>query len=435
MLKKLHSSLSNTLWLFVPTLLWSLVFHGLVLCIDPLLLQALDGRVRRGIAVALRSAWAVMFGVALLYAWNITPPTYSFYLHEALPFCPPSVLASMLVAVLALSWFSTSRTTARLPRALSLTLVGAAFVLLAFKLAVVAVAGQPAALQKRIKSQVVTVGRMGWATLFRPPPSTVRGTPQVTFNGFMRGQPELPAKLILMVVESWGERPAELERIAAEIAGARVRVVGSGFTTYRGATLSGEFRELCSQYVAPTDVLKKGQAGIDCAPGRLAGKGYKAIGLHGYQKGFYARATFWQRFGIPEGIFREELTGMEQCVGPFEGVCDESLVRRGVELLGRDEGKRLVYMLTLSSHEPLDRRVLARPPGRYFGDVKVVHPTQLVTRRAISALLSELTSRADQPCTMAYVVGDHQPPSASATRDVFVENKVPFLAFKYNCPS
>jgi phosphoglycerol transferase MdoB-like AlkP superfamily enzyme len=93
-----------------------------------------------------------------------------------------------------------------------------------------------------------------------------------------------------------------------------------------------------------------------------------------------------------------------------------------------------VYMLTLSSHEPLDPAVLAMR-GKYFNEIKVVHPTQIVTRRAISALVSRLEERANSPCTLIYIVGDHQPPTASAQGNLFAPGKVPYLAFTQSCPA
>jgi hypothetical protein len=434
MRKQLQISLTNTLWLLAPTLLWTLVFQSVVVCIDPLLLHGIERCLPRRVVLLLRTIWAVLFIVAILYVWNITPQTYSFYLHEALPYCSPTLLISLLTAVLLLSWFVASRATERVPPKLSRVLVGVGVVMLVFKLSVIVMFGRDASLQKSIKSQPATVAQWLWKSLFRPPLKSVQETPQNTFNAFVRTQDALPSKAILMVVESWGERPAELQQIVAEMAGDRVQVVRAGFTTYRGATLSGEIRELCSQYLAPSDDLKESPGDFHCAPARFADLGYDVVGLHGFDKAFYARSTFWHRFGIGSALFKEELPGTEQCNGPFNGVCDESLIRRGVEMLDRDDHSRFVYMLTLSSHEPLNPEMLKRAPGHFFRDVKVVHPTQVVTRRAVASLLSELSRRRDQPCVLAYVVGDHLPPSAAAAHDIFVENKVPFVILKYNCP-
>jgi hypothetical protein len=64
----------------------------------------------------------------------------------------------------------------------------------------------------------------------------------------------------------------------------------------------------------------------------------------------------------------------------------------------------------------------------------VVHPTQVVARRAVSDLVVELERKPERPCTLVYIAGDHQPPSASSQGGVFQNDQVPFLAFTYNCP-
>ena len=72
---------------------------------------------------------------------------------------------------------------------------------------------------------------------------------------------------------------------------------------------------------------------VTCAPKYMHSKGYQVLGYHGYKKTFYARATFWRRFGVENQFFGDELKAQPQCPGPFPGVCDENLIQDGIAAL------------------------------------------------------------------------------------------------------
>jgi phosphoglycerol transferase MdoB-like AlkP superfamily enzyme len=237
-----------------------------------------------------------------------------------------------------------------------------------------------------------------------------------------------------MLVESWGEKADTLDAMGRDIRTQGFQRVFYGFTSYRGATLSGEFRELCGRYVQLTDGLVQAAKDLECAPQYLSNKGYQTIGVHGYQASFYARDTFWARFGIKNQIFADKLRDQSQCAGAFPGVCDENLIRKSLDVLDGAAKPAFVYILTLSSHEPLDPAAL-ESRGRYFNELRIDHPTQVVTRRAISALVARLQERHAAGCTLVYLAGDHQPPSASAQGNIFMPGKVPYLTFTQNCPT
>jgi hypothetical protein len=283
-----------------------------------------------------------------------------FYWHEALPFTPPNVLVSMAVAALLLLWLQFYRGEYESAR-LSRTLAVAGLVLLGVK--VIASVSLPDVqwIRQNLKSPAISLARAVYSldySLDNNIQAPLKGTPAATFNAFVRGQQPLPSKVVVMLVESWGERSDSLKQMGSSIQGERLRIVGSGFTTYHGSTLSGEFRELCSRYLSPSDELKNEAFRLDCAPTFLQRQGYRTSGLHGYQKEFYARGALWDRFGLSDRLFRGDLQDLERCPGPFEGICDTALIKRGIAVLDRDAGPSFVYMLTLSSHEPLSPSAL-----------------------------------------------------------------------------
>jgi hypothetical protein len=435
----LFSSRSRALslvWLFIPSLLWSLFLHIPALCIDPLIFPVIERRLSPKLVFFGRAVWVAIFAITLLMAWNIGPGTYGFYLREALPFTPKYVLGALCFATILLVWFVlTSDVSKKMGR--GYTWVMSAGILLFFvKILVVSGFIYSPFIQQRIKSPILGNAHLLLSSLGGNANGSRMSTetPEYTFDSFVKHQKSLPPRVVLMLVESWGEKRDTLAALAGDIQSQGFQIIRYGLTSYRGSTLSGEFRELCGKYVLPSDDLMDEMGMLRCAPQYLAKKNYQVIGLHGYQSSFYARSTFWERFGIKTSVFADKLQNQPQCPGPFPGTCDESLIRKSIDMLDDIKDPAFVYILTLSSHEPLDRAALVQR-GRYFNEIKIDHPTQLVTRRAISALLARLEEHRGAGCTLVYVAGDHQPPSASARGGIFETGKVPYLAFTQNCPA
>lgn len=436
MLLPARSRILSLTWLLVPTLLWSLFLHIPALCIDPLLFPALEKRVSPRIVFFGRLIWVVIFAMTLLMAWNIWPGTYSFYLHEALPFTPRFVLGGLSIAAVLLLWFSLlSNIPQRMGRWYAWAF-SVGVVLFVLKASAVLGAVYAPSLRQYIKSPLLANVHLLFSALGKnkSKAGTAVETPQNTFYSFAKQQGSLPNQIILMLVESWGEKQETLAAMAGDIQNQGFEVKKFGFAAYRGSTLSGEFRELCSKYVQPSGELMDGMENLRCAPQYLSDKGYQSIGVHGYQGSFYARSTFWARFGIKNRVFGDKLQNQPQCPGPFPAACDENLIQFSIDTLDHSVKPTFLYILTISSHEPVDPSALDHR-GKYFNDVKVDHPTQIVTRRAISALTARLQERKSSGCTLVYIAGDHQPPSASAQGGIFEAGKVPYLAFTQNCPA
>lgn len=429
-----RARIQSIFWLCVPTLIWSLFVQTIIICIDPLLLPATEKRLPPKISMLCRWLWVVLFFVTVLDTWNIAPGTYLFYLREALPFTPKFVLWELAISAALLTWFAVRRHGyERLGIAKSkLFLLGVG--LLMMKAALVADTFHSPFLRQHLGSPLRAGVQMMFNSIKSKNASVAIETPGLTFDAYVRQQAVMPPRVVLMVVESWGETPSTIASIAGEITKQGFDVKKYGFTAYRGSTLSGEFRELCSAYVQPSGELADAGMQLNCAPKFLNNKQYDVIGIHGYRRLFYARSTFWSRFGVKKQIFKEDLSGMPDCPGSFPAVCDESLIRYGVGMLDNADKPLFLYMLTVSSHEPVERTALDRH-GKYFNDIEVVHATQVISRRAISELIDRLKARQHHDCTLIYIAGDHQPPSASVKGNIFEPGKVPYLAFADHCPA
>ena len=427
-----HSRILAFIWLLVPTLLWSLFLHNIALCIDPLLFLAIEQRVSSRVAFYIRLFWGVVFTITLLWAWNIGPGTYLFYVREALPYTPNFILGMLGFALVVLIWFIIARDISEKIGGWRRWILNVGVALCIVKgLAAMEIIHEPA-FRQHIRSPVLGSARLLFESVNANSHKVAVETPEHTFYSFLQGDKVVPSRVVLMLVESWGETQDALANIAGDIKSRGFQSVKYGFVGYRGSTLSGEFRELCAKYVQPSDGLMGEMANLRCAPMYLHDKGFRVMGFHGYQASFYARSTFWARFGIDNQMFADQFKSQRKCPGPFPGVCDENLIQKSIDMLDDSAKPSFVYMLTLSSHEPLDP-VTLESRGAYFNEVKVIHPTQIVTRRAVSTLVSRLEARRNAACTLVYVVGDHQPPSASARGNLFEPGKVPYLAFTQGC--
>lgn len=406
--------------------------HSATLSVDPFILQALGRRLTKGQARLLNLLWSICFVIALLSAWNIGPQSYLFYLTEALPFTPRAVLMTMAVLLGALGTFVWVDAARELRAKASNTLLLVGVVLVVGKGLLFLVANDAVRTRQYVNSPVASLIHISADYSTRQSEASLLAIPTHTFYDFIRGRDDSAPKILMMLIESWAETPGSLAQIAKQVDHGKFHLMASGFTEYHGATLSGEYRELCGRFIIPTSELSRSTDGLRCLPLLLRDRGYETYGLHGYNREFYARAALWSRFGFQHELFRNEFAGAHECPGPFRGVCDTDLIQRGVSILDGDRDRRFVYLLTLSSHEPLSSG-LRLPVSRYFRDIPATHTTQLITRHALSDLMVALVTAPTAQCTWVYVSGDHQPPSAALQTDLFEPGVVPYLAFAVNC--
>ena len=432
MFSRLRTQIKPVLWICLPTLIWSLGLQTVIICIDPLLLPFIEQNVGPRIALMIRWVWVILFLMTVLYGWNISPESYFFFLREALPFTPTLILAALALAIATLIWFASQHDLPqRLGRAGTWMFCAGVGMLVAKTVLATDVMDVPL-LRQHVSLAAISNIRMMMEHKRSEEQGGANETPDLTFDYFVRHEKALPSRVVLMVVESWGETRASIADMAGDLSKQGFHIRTYGFTGYRGSTLSGEVRELCAKYIEPSSGLFDKNTELACAPKFLSEKNYEVAGLHGYKKAFYARGSFWERFGVKKQIFRENLGALRECLGPFPAVCDEELIRYGINLLDNADKPLFLYMLTVSSHEPIHPAGL-KVHGKYFNEIPVAHPTQVVTRRAISELADRIKGRQHPECTLVYVVGDHQPPTASAKNNIFERGKVPYLVFTDGC--
>ena len=238
------------IWLLTPSFLLSLIFHRPIICVDVLAFPLLESRLNRLAIVVLRLTWTLLFVVYLFGSWNIFPISYGFYLNSigAIPLSVLGLSAVMLCVLMAFIMLPPRRWgNPAIPRVLFVicTVLFLAKALLSLFLD----SGGPPTVP------ISTAGPSAVKFVYQHPFLLQHSTTDVvdagatTFAHYAAHTPRLPNKVVLMVVESWGETENNLALMKERFNANGIVVAQSGFKIFQGATLQGEFREICSTFV------------------------------------------------------------------------------------------------------------------------------------------------------------------------------------------
>lgn len=199
-----------------------------------------------------------------------------------------------------------------------------------------------------------------------------------------------------------------------------------GVMPYSGATTSGELRRLCQLKTTYYEITEQDVGA--CLPHKLDSLHYHTIGLHGYSSRVFSRGGWWEKIGLHERIFLEDLpeSKYQRCGTTLHGVCDDSMLKLAFEKL---QGPRaFVYLLTLSTHLPLDESVVDEKIRRDC--LSATSPKKVCwiagMHNKLLAQTVELASKM-KSLPLIVVVGDHSPPFLnSSERLSFSQDVVPF---------
>jgi len=419
-----------SLWLLLPSVIWSFVFGGFYFCAEPFIFPYLERRLNAKVSFLLKIIWIFIFLIAMLASWNIYPAAYHFYFLILMGGAPLQVVLACLSFVFLMCIFLCSapyrETSVGLKK--NIMLIGGCFIFLKF---IMPVLGQgDSMIRRNIIASSPFVVKILLLDVKSKDGEFLGPTNAPTFLNHLTSAQDVPAKVVLLVVESWGESQASLSEVKQIILRDGVNIVDVGFTDYHGSTLQGEVRELCSQNIKLDAHPNFSSFSGSCAPAYMKKKGYEIFGLHGYLKMFYARKSVWNELGIRNAYFRTDLNQLKTCPGRFSGICDEELIKHGIDLID-GKNKAFLYMLSLSSHEPVASSMLD-VPMQYFRNIHAVSDSQIVARNAVGALVSALNNKPQLGCTEAYVVGDHQPPSMGNS-DQLQAHQVPYIRMSFHC--
>ena len=252
----------------------------------------------------------------------------------------------------------------------------------------------------------------------------------------------LPPRILSLSVEALGlARDERFNRLMfapmREVLAGRYHVE-IGRHGFKGATLSGEMRELCGQRTAGTPTTEKALAlRSGCLPGILAARGYDTLGIHGNSKFFYNRSEVYPALGFTATRFIEDFDRADprpaRCkTRAFEGICDRDAIAAALDFLaGRPRG--YAHVMTLDTHFPLGPTELGDADcgaaGHGYTDADLCLYFNQMSN--LLAMIGREVRGARTPPDRVYLFGDHAPPYAVASeRNFFNRKEVPFITLR-----
>lgn len=247
------------------------------------------------------------------------------------------------------------------------------------------------------------------------------------------------ANLVIVLVESWGEMKngsarAQLEQVYRRPDLLARYSVERGTVPFRGATISGEVREICGR-TFPTDIAGAPDPELhSCVPFRFLQEGYSTFGIHGFRPGMYGRQDWYPRVGLSRAFFEPDLTraGLKTCPGGLTGTCDADVAVWLQQFL-RDSSAThpaFIHWVTLNSHLPVEpnssreTRSACRTASPILQDDGLCAWYRLVQNVHESVFRIAMAAR--RP-TYFVIVGDHAPPFLSTgRRNEFSQSEVPY---------
>lgn len=226
--------------------------------------------------------------------------------------------------------------------------------------------------------------------------------------------------LVLIVFESFGlfRDPAKQELLTSVFDTSDLKEryrIAFDKVPFKGASVSGEFRELCGIWAGVLEHPSSDSLSKRCLPSLLEKQGYETTGLHGFKSYLFGRDVLYPQLGFSHEMFREQMlsTGtMHDCRGAFVGICDSDIAQLiSTKLQQKSDKPQFIYWMTLDSHLPVRADVSPKSCGD--GSVTINDPDICGWLGLVHRTLSNIAALAATPGlppTEFIIVGDHAPP-------------------------
>jgi hypothetical protein len=203
----------------------------------------------------------------------------------------------------------------------------------------------------------------------------------------------------------------------------------ASYEHFYGSTTGAELRVLCSLFGSYSSINVTNAS--NCLPNRLNAAGYNTTGLHGFTSQMFNRQYWWPIIGLHSQIFAEQkLASNSICGGAFPGICDADMISKAVSIA--DKPKQFVYLLTLNTHLPLEKKIL---PNNFLNlchteSVDISSCEMVFSLGELLKSVSIALQGAKHPFFVE-IVGDHSPPFLNrVSRLSFDQKMVPLYILK-----
>ncbi|MDO3664251.1 sulfatase-like hydrolase/transferase [Acinetobacter higginsii] len=247
----------------------------------------------------------------------------------------------------------------------------------------------------------------------------------------LKVQPFKHNKILLIVNESWGVVPDQIQQSILEdvIESPQIASHEIGSLTTNGFTINGEIRELCGIGLKHFNLKDQNNGFDSCLANLYKKQGYSTIAMHGATGAMYDRKYWYPKAGFDHVIFRDTLETLKSRCYSFPGFCDRDLLPLITEQF-RAKEKIFYYWLTLNSHVNYDLRDLKKDlfDCRKFGiDISSTSCRNLKLQKQFFYYLAELIKKPEMHGAYIIVVGDHAPPVYGNSKNIFEKDTVGVL--------
>ena len=175
-------------------------------------------------------------------------------------------------------------------------------------------------------------------------------------------------------------------------------------------TADSEFLTLNSHHPMPDSaiVFRFSDNDFVALPGIFARQGYSTLSAHGYERGFWNRATIHPRYGFQQSFFDREI-GTTPKIG--WGIGDKAFLLRALERVDATRRPFMAFLITLTSHHPygylpqaerhIDTRDLPEMLAGYIASMRYVD-------EALEGMFAALAKRSYAKDTVVALYGDHE---------------------------
>lgn len=225
----------------------------------------------------------------------------------------------------------------------------------------------------------------------------------------------LNKKLLLIVVESWGQ---PLNKLIQDDILKNLKKQTHAFDffeegsfAFRGFTVEGELRELCQLHPSTLDLYKIKTGFQNCLPHQLSDLGYFSEAIHGGDSTIYGRGSWWPKAGFDKVTFQENLPLPANCI-PFAGICDWDIMPYIKQAFAQDK-QQFIYWLTLTSHyeyykHDIHNNRLKCSMYNITEDSDACH--NLMLQAQLFDFMADLVASPEMKGVELIIVGDHPPP-------------------------
>jgi hypothetical protein len=203
------------------------------------------------------------------------------------------------------------------------------------------------------------------------------------------------------------------------------------YKEFRGATLAGEIRELCGNYIIGIPRKKDIENLIqkDCLPFKLINRGYTTWAGHANSGFFYNRNEIYPLLGFSTIKFYNDFKNTDNnCENIFNnGLCDKTVLTAALNHIQENQYS-FSHVMTIDTHFPIYKNrgeLMECDKNSSLENSMCIYESRM--REALNSIVELIKEHPAKP-DFIFIYGDHAPPYISdEMRNQFDNKNIPII--------